>query len=200
MMPLPEHEPAKPESQPGEIVADLPSPRRPVTIGVLSLWLVGWAFGVVFMVQQLVLPGPFGADRAFLLAWLLVWVAAGLGVMAYMVWLYAGRERVSIEGDALVIRRGVLGLWRARRWPLASIRHLRPFGREIPPVIALSLDFSGRGASGVRFESGGHVVRFARALSEHDARALVDRLRERYDLGRESQGTEPGQPHSQPAA
>lgn len=200
MMPLPEHDSMKPGVPPGELVADLPSPRRPVTIGVLSLWLVGWAFGVVFMVQQLLLPGPFGPDRAFLLGWLLLWIGAGVGVMAYMVWLQAGRERISIEGDALVIRRGVLGIWRARRWPLASIRHLRPFGREILPVIALSLDFSGRGASGVRFESGGQVVRFARALSEHDARALVDRLRSRGDLGHEPHGSEPGQPHSQPAA
>ena len=200
MMPLPEHDSAKPGNAPGELVADLPSPRRPVTIGVLSLWLVGWAFGVVFMVQQLASPGPFGADRAFLLVWLLLWAAAGFGVMAYMVWLHAGRERVSIEGDALVIRRGVFGLWRARRWPLASIRRMRPFGREIPPMIALSLDFSGRGATGVRFESGGQVVRFARALSEHDARALVDRLRARHEIDREPHGAEPGQPHSQPAA
>lgn len=198
----PIHEPAAapPGNPAGEIVADLPSPRRPVTIGVLSLWLVGWGFGVVFMVQQLLLPGPFGADRAFLFAWLLLWVAAGFGVMAYIVWLHAGRERVSIEGDSLVIRHGVFGLWRARRWPLASIRRLRPFGREIPPMIALSLDFSGRGATGVRFESGGQVVRFARTLNEHDARSLVDRLRARPEFEREPHADDPGQPHSQPAA
>jgi len=181
-------------------VADLPSPRRPVTAGILALWLVGWALGIVFMVQQLASPGPFSLDRAFLLAWMLLWAAAGLGVMTYIAWLLVGRERISIEDGALVIRRGMLGLWWARRWPLESVRRLRTFGREIPPMIALSLDFSGRGAAGVRFESGGHVVRFARALSEHDARAIVDLLLARHDFGREPHGDEPGRPHSQPAA
>lgn len=189
-----------PASPSADLVADLPSPRRPVTVGILSLWLVGWVFGVVFMVQQLLSPGPFSLDRAFLLAWMLLWAAAGFGVVAYMAWLLAGRERVSIEGGALVIRRGVLGAWWAQRWPLESIRRLRTFGREIPPMIALSLDFSGRGAAGVRFESGGHVVHFARALSESDARAIVDLLRARHDFGREPQGDEPGRPHSQGAA
>jgi hypothetical protein len=47
-------------------------------------------------------------------------------------------------------------------------------------MIALSLDVAGRGASGVRFESGGHVVRFARTLSEHDAHAVVELLRARH--------------------
>lgn len=183
-----------------ELVVDLPSPRRPVTVGILSLWLVGWAFGVVFMVQQLLSQGPFSLDRAFLLAWMAVWVAAGFGVVGYMAWLLAGRERVSIEGGDLVIRRGAFGLWWARRWPLASIRRLRTFGREIPPMIALSLDFSGHGASGVRFESGGRVVRFARTLSEQDAHAVIDLLRARHDFDREPGADAPGRPQSQPAA
>lgn len=200
MTTTPETDPPGPAAAPGELVADLPSPRRPVTVGVLSLWLVGWAFGVVFMVQQLLSPGPFSFDRAFLLAWTLVWAAAGFAVMGYMTWLVAGRERVSVEGGALVIRRGVLGLWWARRWPLESIRRLRTFGREIPPMIALSLDFSGRGAAGVRFESGGQVVRFARALGENDARTIVELLRSRYDFDREPRGHEAVGPRTQPAA
>lgn len=183
-----------------ELVVDLPSPRRPVTVGVLTLWLGGWAFGLVFMLQQLLSPGPFRSERLFLLAWMLLWAAAGVGVMAYMAWLLAGRERVSLEDGALVIRRGAFGLWWKRRWPLESIRRLRTFGREIPPMIALGLDFSGRGASGVRFESGGQVVRFARTLSEHDAHAVVELLRARHDFDHQPPGDEPGGPRSHSAA
>lgn len=200
MIPMPEPAPSREQAARADLVSDLPSPRRPVTLGVLSLWLVGWAFGVTFMVQQFLEPGPFGFDRAFLLAWMLAWVAAGLVVIGYMTWLAAGRERVTLEGGALVLRRGVFGLWWARRWPLESIRRLRTFGREIPPMIAFSLDVSGRGASGVRFESGGHVVRFARTLDEHEARAIVDRLRALHEFDRETHGDEPEHPRSQPAA
>jgi hypothetical protein len=189
-----------PARSPGELVVDLPSPRRPVTVGVLAFWLVGWAFGLTFMVQQLASPGPFSLDRAFLLAWMLLWGAAGLGVIAYLAWLLAGRERVLLERDALAIRRGVWGIWWTRRWPLDSIHKLRTFGREISPVIAFGLDMAGRGASGVRFESGGHVVRFARTLSEHDARAIVDMLRARHAFGAAPPHDESGRHDSHSAA
>lgn len=200
MTPHPEQPDSPPELPAGELVVDLPSPRRPVAVGILSLWLAGWAFGVAFMLQQLFSPGAFGFERAFLLAWMVLWAAVGVGVMAYLAWLVAGRERVSLEGGALVIRRQVLGVGPTRRWPLASIRRLRTFGREIPPVVALSLDVSGRGASGVRFESGGRVVRFARTLGEPDARAVVERLRARHDFEREPRDGEPGRPPSHSAA
>lgn len=183
-----------------ELVSDLPSPRRPVTLAVLSLWLVGWAFGVGFMVQQFLEPGPFGFDRAFLVAWMIAWFAAGVLVVGYIAWLAAGRERVTLEDGSLVLRRGVFGLWWTRRWPLDSIRRLRTFGREIPPMIAFGLDVAGRGASGVRFESGPDVVRFARTLDEHEARAVVDRLRALHDFGHEPQGEPHEGPRSQPAA
>lgn len=184
----------------GELVVDLPSPRRPVTAAVLSLWLVGWAFGLGFMVQQLTSPGPFGAERAFLLVWMLVWAGAGVGATGYLAWLTAGRERVLLELGSLVIQRGVWGWWWTRRWPLESIHRLRPFGREIPPVIAIGLDVSGRGATGVRFESGGQVVRFARTLSERDARAVVDLLRARHRFDDQPNGHEPADSRRHSAA
>ncbi len=178
-----------------ELLLDLPSPRRPVAVGVLLLWLGGWAFGIGFMFQQLLSSGPFGPDRIFLVAWLLLWALAGCGALVYLAWLIAGRERVSLEGGALVIRRGVWGAAVTRRWPLDSIRRLRTFGREISPVIAFGLEVAGQGASGVQFESGGRVVRFARTLSERDARAVVQLLLARCSLDRGPDGS----PHSPPA-
>lgn len=195
-----ESAPAREAAARAQLVSDLPSPRRPVTLAILSLWLVGWAFGVGFMVQQLFEPGPFGFDRAFLLAWLLVWVAAGALVVGYIAWLAAGRERVTLEDGALVLRRGLFGMWWTRRWPLGSIRRLRTFGREIPPMIAFGLDVAGRGASGVRFESRGEVVRFARTLDEHEARAVVNRLRALHEFEPEAPAEPHERPHSQPAA
>ena len=200
MTPLFQHQDPKPGPPPGELVVDVPAPRRPVTVGVLSLWLVGWAFGIAFMTQQLASPGPFTIDRAFLLAWMMLWAAAGLGVIVHLAWLTAGRERVLVDGPYLVIRRGVGRVAWDRRWRLDSIRRLRPFGREVPPMIALGLDVAGRGASGVRFESGDRVVRFARSLGETDARAVVDLLRARHNFEREAPGRESNDPRSHSAA
>jgi hypothetical protein len=200
MTPHSEQVEIRPGDPSGEFVVDLPSPRRPVTVGLLAFWLAGWAFGLVFMIQQLFTPGPFGLDRVFLVVWMGLWAAAGLLVVAYLAWLMAGRERVSIEAEALVLRRGVWGLWWTRRWPLASIHRLRAFGREIPPMIALSLDVAGRGASGVRFEAGRQVVRFARSLSESDARAVVELLKARHPFDQTPPRDEPGHPSSHSAA
>lgn len=196
--PLPGGEPAAPPRS--DVVVDLPSPRRPVTAAILCFWLVGWAFGLAFMLQQLQVHRPFGGDELFLLLWMAAWTLAGVSAFVYMLWLVAGRERVLLEPGSLVIRHGVWGVWWTRRWPLASIRHLRPFGRGIPPVVALGLELAGRGASGVRFESGESVVRFARSLSETDARAVVDLLRARHDFGRETSGDAGGSSGSHSAA
>lgn len=175
----------------GDLVSDLPSPRRPLTAAILVAWLCGWVFGLAYMVQALRAPGPFGADDLFLAAWLLAWAAAGVAVIGYLAWLLLGRERVWIADGRLCLRRAVGPLGVTRRWPLESIHRLRTFGREIPPMIAFSLDVAGSGASGVRFESGGRVVRFARALREPEARAIVQRLRARHDFD----GPAGGAPH-----
>ncbi len=162
---------------PGGIVVDLPSPRRILTALVVGMWLAGWLVGVSFVAQQLREAEPRAVDRVFLVAWAIVWLAAGVFAFGYLFWLLAGRERVTLREGRLRIWRGVWGVGFAREYPAAGISELRTFGRELVPLLALGLDLSGQGASGVRFRCGGRVVRFARALDEHSAHALVDRLR-----------------------
>jgi len=165
---------------PDGLVVDLPSPRRPLMAFVMGAWLIGWAFGFVFMVRQFGTGGPFGVTRTFLLLWCAGWLAAGVWGVGWLAWLVAGRERVSLTATSLVLWRGCFGVGFTRTFPLDAIRGLRTFGREVPPVVAAGLDFTGRGASGVRFVAGGRTVRFARALTETDARVVLDALRARY--------------------
>jgi hypothetical protein len=171
---------------PGELVIDLPSPRRPLTAFVITLWLAGWAVGMSFVVQQFRSGGAATADRPFLLAWAGTWLAAGVCACAWLAWLVAGRERVTVRADALHIRRWILAWGVTRAYPLSTISELRTFGREVPPLLAAGLDITGRGASGVRFRCGPRVVRFARALDEHAAHAVVDVIRARLPLGQSS--------------
>jgi len=181
------------------LVVELPSPRRPVTALALSLWLVGWAFGLAFIVRQFEPGDPTPTDRGFLLVWGAAWLLAGGVVMAWLAWLVAGSERVTLSADALQLEYGGFGRYLGRRYPLDGIRELRTFGREVPPLLAAGLDFTGRGASGVRFRNGERVVRFARALDEHAAHALVARLRTRHAFG-EGPAPSPGGRSESPAA
>ncbi|HTR97444.1 MAG TPA: hypothetical protein VMH61_06035 [Candidatus Acidoferrales bacterium] len=186
-----------------ELVIDLPSPRRPVTAFVVSLWLLGWSVGLAFVAQQFQSGEPTRGDDAFLGAWLVLWLAAGVLAIAWLAWLVAGRERVTLTPEAIRIRRGVLAWGFTRSFALAGMSELRTFGREVPPLLAAGLDFAGRGASGVRFRHGGRVVRFARALDEPAGHALVDLLRSRLAIVPAHEAAAPpagGERRSQPAA
>ena len=170
---------------PEAFVVELRSPRRPITAFVLAAWLVGWALGLVFVVQSLLeASAPALGDRAFLVVWVGLWLAAGVAAMAWLAWVVAGRERVTVSATELRIRRSALGAGFTRRYPLAGIAHLRTFGRDLPPLLAMGLDVSGQGASGVQFEYGGRIVRFARVLDERTAHGLVGLLRSHAFGGR----------------
>lgn len=162
---------------------DLPSPRRPVMAFVMAVWLVGWALGLVFLAEQFASGALINAARLSLAIWCGVWLAAGALGAIWTLWLVVGRERITLDEHALSIRHSVLGVGFTRAYPLAGITELRTFGREIPPLLAAGLDFSGRGASGVRFHAAHRTVRCARALDELAARSVVATLRARHPFG-----------------
>lgn len=162
------------------VVFDMPAPRRPLMAIAMSAWLVGWAYGVVFMAQQVFSGSPFGLDRVFLVVWSGFWLAAGGWGATWLAWLLVGRERVVMDAKALHLRKSVLGIGFTSTYPLSSVTQLRTFGREVPPLLAAGLNFTGRGASGVRFCSRNRTVRFARALDELTARSVVESLRARH--------------------
>jgi hypothetical protein len=166
------------------LVVELPSPRRPVAVVLLAGWLAAWVVGLGFVSQQFAEGGGSGRDWVFLIGWAGSWLAAGAAGAAYLSWLLAGRERITLAADELRIRRGVWRFGITRRYPLAKVTELRTFGRELAPVLSVALGLAGRGASGVRFRCGGRVVLFARALEEPAAHALVDRLRARHAFPR----------------
>ena len=165
---------------PGGIVVDLPSPRRLLTAMVVGLWLAGWVVGLSFALQQFRGGTNLGPDRVFLLAWSVIWLAAGTFAILYLAWLLAGRERVKLADGRLRIWRGVWRLGLAHDYAAGEVHELRTFGRDVVPLLAVGLDFSGQGSSGVRFRHAGRVVRFARALDEPAAHALTERLRAAY--------------------
>ncbi len=176
---------------PGGIEVDLSSPRRPLTALVVAAWLVGWAVGLLFVVQQFRTGESAGLDLVFLIGWSAIWLAAGPLAFAYLMWLLAGRERVTLREPTLRIWRGVWRIGFARQYALADIRELRTFGRDLVPLLAAGLDLAGQGASGVRFRVGHRIVRFARALDETAAHALVARLLAAHPVGPTGSPVEP---------
>jgi hypothetical protein len=162
------------------VVVEVASPRRPVAVVLLAGWLAAWVIGLGFVTQQFVQGDGVGRDWAFLIAWAVLWLAAGVAAAGYMAWLIAGLERITLGGGMLAIRRSVGSVGITRTYPLGNVTELRTFGRDVAPVLAAALGLAGRGASGVRFRCGDRVVFFARALDEPAAHALIDVLRAHY--------------------
>ena len=162
------------------LVVEVPSPRRPVAVVLLAGWLAAWVIGLGFVSQQFAQGDGIGRDWAFLIAWAVLWLAAGVATAGYLAWLVAGFEHITLADGVLSIRRSVGAVGITRTYPLANVTELRTFGREVEPVTAAALGLAGRGASGVRFRCGDRVVFFARALDEPAAHALIDVLRAHY--------------------
>jgi hypothetical protein len=160
----------------GGMEVALPSPRRPVAVVLLAVWLAAWVVGLGFVTQQLVQGDGIGPDAWFLVGWAVVWLVAGAVSAGYLAWLLAGCERITLDGDQLRIRRAVWRVGITRTYATADVHELRTFGRELAPVLAAGLELAGRGASGVRFNYRDDVVLFARALDERAAHALVEQL------------------------
>ncbi|WP_163995483.1 hypothetical protein [Pyxidicoccus caerfyrddinensis] len=158
---------------------------RPVSAGLLGVWLVGWTLAELFglfalgvMVHDLVLPVPLvGVARGHPLssvltllvtvAWALLWTAAGVSSWRAFLWIVSSEERLAFNREGLT-----------RWWRLGPWRSERQVGRDE------LVDLEPEGPSGALVASltSGEQVELVRNASVEERRALADRLRELFRL------------------
>jgi len=159
----------------GGIEVSIPSPRRFFAIAFIAAWFCGWAFGEISVGGQLLHPDE-KTPVAFLSLWFTVWTIGGCFAALTLLWLLAGRERVTVAGDSLAIRREALGLGWTRRYELRNAMNLR--------VVDAPLDngpFGMRDPYGVRsgpfmFDYGVRTITFGAALDVAEARTVLARI------------------------
>lgn len=66
---------------------------------------------------------------AFTLVWLGFWMGFGVLTWRRGLWMSFGQERLRVTYEALEVRRGILGMGRARRYPAGRIEEARPYPR-----------------------------------------------------------------------
>jgi hypothetical protein len=91
----------------------------------LPLWLVGWAFGEVSAIGTLTSESGNAGTDLFMLVWLTGWTVGGAFAIGILLWLYFGKERVTLSTTTLEIRQEVLGVGRSREYDLTHVRNLR---------------------------------------------------------------------------
>jgi len=146
----------------------------------LSAWLVGWGFGEVMVVRELVF-GKADAPDLFMGVWLIMWTLGG-GIAMYA-WfrMLAGGELVLLGRGVLMIKDEVFGVGRANEYDLAHIKHLR-----IEPVALFPMDMTGAlrfwgiGGGPIAFDYGSKTVRFGAGLDDAEAREVIQDLREHH--------------------
>jgi len=158
--------------------AAVPARRNWFVLLFMCAWLVGWAFGEVSVIGELLSPSE-KTPKLFLLAWLAGWTVGGLFAVGTVLWQLAGKEIISVSASTLEHRIEAFGIGRSRMYKLAEVKNLRatdysanPFTNQsawFPPVV-------GSGFGPVAFDYGARTFRLAPALEEAEAKLLVERL------------------------
>jgi len=157
-----------------ELIITIPAPCNIGILLFLSLWLVAWAAGEVFVPWQIV-AGEISLST-FVIAWFVGWTTAGAFGTYSWLWMVRGREIVRVTRDLLGIRRSVWSRGVERQFLVAHISDLRlamdpshPFGEDDPPR------YSWRQGP-IAFEYHDRTVRFGQGLRKAEARERVDEI------------------------
>lgn len=157
--------------------------RSSFTIAFLLFWLSGWLLGGFFAIRALVLgltigPPGLGSASSFLLKWLAFWLV-GLVVFGNLfIWQLAGKEVITLTGNALQIKQKAGLLGGTETYDLEQLRHLRAQPDKWPASLTKSQRSDWADGS-VLFDYGAETIRFGKLLSEVEAQRIVAFLRER---------------------
>lgn len=166
------------ESRQGVSEAVVPARRNWFVLLFLSAWMVGWAFGEVSAIQQLMSPTA-KTPYLFLFAWLTGWTVGGAFALAAVLWQLGGREVLSLDTTTLAHRVEAFGIGRSRRYKLSEVKNLRATEYSANPFTnqaAMMPPLAGSGYGPVAFDYGARTFRIAAALEEAEAKALVAKL------------------------
>jgi hypothetical protein len=134
---------------------------------------MGW--GEV-MVARAIINGS--GNAVFEVFWLGAWTLGGVLVAYLVLWNLFGHERITLSGDALILRREVLGMGRVREYSLDHVRALR----VSPPVLGSRGPgpFPLASNAMIAFDYGASTVRFGLSIDEPEATSIIERMRRRH--------------------
>lgn len=170
--------------------------RQPILPVLLAAWLVAWFFGEREALVHLFSPDEDAAGAFFLLVWLAMWTAGGLGALALLVYSLAGREIVTLRERTLTLRWAAGPLGWSRRFEVGALSNLRfeelspltvPDESEDTPVARRRI----RMPPALAFDRGGTTVRFASRISREEAALALAALGERIPLASRDAGAVP---------
>ncbi len=173
------------------LLITIPSRKNWFLILFLGFWLMGWLFGEVTALNQVIRghsshwastreSGPIGLN-VFLIGWLGAWtVGGGIAIVAWL-WNLVGVEKVLLGPSTLITKREVLGLGPAREYELPSVTNLRVnmgFSNTVYRMSPMQMVSGGI----IAFDYGAKTFHFGVGLDEAEAEQIIAQLRSRYSF------------------
>jgi len=153
----------------GRTVVVIRVPRSLSMIAFLLFWMIGFAGGEVAVIRTLAVGEIRPTAYGFVALWFLLWTAGGLAGVLGLLWAFAGKEILAVEGTALTLRRAAGPIGRTQTFPLAELANLR--------YLAPAASGAGRGGPGaLAFDHRGRTVQFGTFLAPSDGRRVLDAL------------------------
>lgn len=171
-----------------ELTIEIRNRRNWLVVMFLSFWLIGWAMGEGFAVQQVIAGDTPLPARLFILFWLTIWSIVGLFVMYIMAMQLAGKEIITLNRSEMRIKKSVLEYGRERHYELFDIENI---GYEQKSRALTSrrelINKVGMGAGrGLYFSYRGKTITFAQSAEPDEMRKILEQLRGNPNL-REAQ-------------
>jgi hypothetical protein len=174
---------------PEGLLITIPSKKNWFLILFLGFWLMGWLFGEVAALHQVIRGhsshwatakenGPIGLN-VFLIGWLGAWtVGGGIAIVTWL-WNLVGVEKVLLGPSTLMTRREVLGVGPRKEFALPSVSRLRTnmgFSNTVYRMSPLQMVSGGM----IAFDYGAQTFHFGVGLDEAEAERIIARMRSRY--------------------
>lgn len=173
------------EQTPNGYQTTIPAKKHVPVMMFLSLWLVAWAVGFMF-VGSAYLNDFFnngtkglGFDRLFTIVWLAGWTIVGLFIIKTLLWYLIGKEIILLDREQISIARKNDIFFRDKAFDLREVKH---FHVEEEPLEFIFLSrrndlslFKNRGT--IRFEYGFKTIKFANDMDQAEANYILETLR-----------------------
>lgn len=158
----------------------IPAKKNYFLILFLAFWLVGWAFGEVTVLAQVLNPENEG-PKLFMLAWLCAWTTGGAFAIYAWLWNVKGQEIINLSSTELQHVRRLPIFQRSKEYDLSAVSNLRTqapnsslFGSRN------SIEFWGISGGSVVFDYGHSTHKFGAQLDEAEANHIVSTIKQRY--------------------
>jgi len=171
---------SKIEDAPCGLRITIPAKKNYFLILFLAFWLVGWAFGEVTVIAQ-VLNSESDAPKLFMLAWLGAWTVGGAFAVYVWIWNVKGQEIINLSSTELQHIRRMPMFQRSKEYDLSAVSNLRTKAPESSMFGSRnSMEFWGVSGGSVVFDYGHSTYRFGAQPDEAEANNIVVTIKQRY--------------------